>query len=78
MSAMIDWPKIAVDRVRPPASTCPADAKELQERPAATLTPDEVHKISVCVIDVSRPDYYPRVQVAWSLTERIVCRYVDT
>ena len=39
----------------PSASTRPADAKELQDRLEATLSPDEAHKISVCVIDVSRP-----------------------
>ena len=76
---MIDWPKIAVDRARPPASTCPADAKELQERLEATLSPDEARKISVCVIDISRPDCYPAFSIGWwSLTGRIVCRYVDT
>ena len=40
----------------PPSGTRPANAKELQERLEATLSPDEARKISVCVIDVSRPD----------------------
>ena len=45
------------DRTQPPPSgTRPATAKELKERLEATLSPDEAHKISVCVIDVSRPD----------------------
>ena len=40
----------------PPAGTRPANAKELKKRLEATLSPDEARKISVCVIDVSRPD----------------------
>ena len=40
----------------PPSGTRPANAKELKERLEATLSPDEARKISVCVIDVSRPD----------------------
>ena len=34
----------------------PANAEELKKRLEATLSPDEARKISVCVIDVSRPD----------------------
>ena len=45
------------DRTQPPPSgTRPANAEDLQERLEATLSPDEARKISVCVIDVSRPD----------------------
>ena len=45
------------DRTQPPPSgTRPANAKELKNRLEATLSPDEARKISVCVIDVSRPD----------------------
>ena len=45
------------DRTQPPPSgTRPATAEELQERLEATLSPDEARKISVCVIDVNRPD----------------------
>ena len=40
----------------PPSGTRPANPKQLQERLVATLSPDEARKISVCVIDVSRPD----------------------
>ena len=36
--------------------TRPANAEELKKRLKATLSPDEARKISVCVIDVSRPD----------------------
>ena len=39
----------------PPSGPPPATAEELQERLQATLTPVEARKISVCVIDVSRP-----------------------
>ena len=39
----------------PPTGPPPATAEELQERLQATLTPVEARKISVCVIDVSRP-----------------------
>ena len=45
------------DRTQPPPSgTRPANAEELKKRLEATLSPDEARKISVCVIDVSRPD----------------------
>ena len=45
------------DRTQPPPSgTQPTNSEELQERLEATLSPDEARKISVCVIDVSRPD----------------------
>ena len=45
------------DRTQPPPSgTRPANAEELKTRLEATLSPDETRKISVCVIDVSRPD----------------------
>ena len=45
------------DRTQPPPSgTRPANAEELKEQLEATLSPDEARKISVCVIDVSRPD----------------------
>ncbi|MXX40779.1 MAG: hypothetical protein F4Z85_22425 [Gemmatimonadetes bacterium] len=45
------------DRTQPPPSgTRPTNAEDLQERLEATLSPDEARKISVCVIDVSRPD----------------------
>ena len=45
------------DRTQPPPSgTRPANAKELKKRLEATLSPDEARKISVCVIDVSRPN----------------------
>ena len=40
----------------PPSGTRPANAEELKERLEATLSPDEARKISICVIDVSRPD----------------------
>ena len=42
----------------PPSGTLPANPKELQKRleVEAKLSPDEARKISVCVIDVSRPD----------------------
>ena len=40
----------------PPSGTRPTNAEELKERLEATLSPDEARKISVCVIDVSRPD----------------------
>ena len=39
----------------PPTGPPPATAEELQERLEATLSPVEARKISVCVIDVSRP-----------------------
>ncbi len=45
------------DRTQPPPSgTRPANAEELKKRLEATLSPDEARKISVCVIDVSRPN----------------------
>ena len=40
----------------PPSGTRPTNAEELQKRLDATLSPAEARKISVCVIDVSRPD----------------------
>ena len=40
----------------PPSGTRPANAEDLEKRLEATLSPDEARKISVCVIDVSRPD----------------------
>ena len=40
----------------PPSGTQPTNAEELKERLKATLSPDQALKISVCVIDVSRPD----------------------
>ena len=45
------------DRTQPPPSgTRPANPEELKNRLEATLSPDEARKISVCVVDVSRPD----------------------
>ena len=45
------------DRTQPPPSgTRPANSEELKKRLYATLSPNEARKISVCVIDVSRPD----------------------
>ena len=45
------------DRTQPPPSgTRPTNAEELKTRLEATLSFDEARKISVCVIDVSRPD----------------------
>ena len=40
----------------PPSGTRPTNAEELKKRLEATLSPDEARKISVCVIDVSRPN----------------------
>ena len=40
----------------PPSGTRPANARELKRRLYATLSPNEARKISVCVIDVSRPN----------------------
>ena len=40
----------------PPSGTRPANARELKRRLEATLSFDEARKISVCVIDVSRPN----------------------
>ncbi len=39
----------------PPSGKRPASAHELQERLLDTLSPDEKFKISICVIDVSKP-----------------------
>ena len=45
------------DRTQPPPSgTRPANSEELKTRLEATLSPNEARKISVCVINVSRPD----------------------
>ena len=45
------------DRTQPPPSgTRPTNAEELKTRLEATLSFDEARKISVCVIDVSRPN----------------------
>ena len=40
----------------PPSGTRPTNAEELKTRLEATLSPDEALKISICVIDVSRPN----------------------
>ena len=40
----------------PPSGTQPTNPEELKKRLESTLSPDEARKISVCVIDVSRPD----------------------
>ena len=40
----------------PPSGVRPANAEELKKRMEETLSPNEARKISVCVIDVSRPD----------------------
>ena len=40
----------------PPSGTQPTNSEELKKRLESTLSPDEARKISVCVIDVSRPD----------------------
>ena len=40
----------------PPSGAPPTTAAELQDRLQATLSPHEARKISVCVVDVSRPD----------------------
>ena len=40
----------------PPSGTRPTNTEELKKRLKATLSPDEARKISVCVIDVSRPN----------------------
>ena len=40
----------------PPTGTPPTTAAELQDRLQATLSPAEARKISICVVDVSRPD----------------------
>ena len=39
----------------PPSGTRPTNAEEMKEKLEATLSPDQARKISVCVIDVSRP-----------------------
>ena len=44
------------DTSPPPSGAPPATATELQDRLQATLTPVEARKISICVVDVSRPD----------------------
>ena len=40
----------------PPSGSSPMNAKELKEQMEATLSPEEGRKVSVGVIDVSRPD----------------------
>ena len=40
----------------PPCGNRPADVEDLKKRLEATLTPVEARKISICVVDVSRPD----------------------
>lgn len=40
----------------PPFGIRPADAKDMKEKLEAPLLPDQARKISVCVIDVSRPE----------------------
>lgn len=40
----------------PPSGIRPTNAEEMKEKLEATLSPDQAHKISVCVIDVSRPE----------------------
>ncbi len=40
----------------PPSGTQPTNPEELKKRLESTLSPNEARKISVCVIDVSRPD----------------------
>ena len=40
----------------PPSGTQPTNSEELKKRLESTLSPNEARKISVCVIDVSRPD----------------------
>lgn len=40
----------------PPFGTRPANAEDMKEKLEATLSPDQARKISVCVIDVSRPE----------------------
>ena len=45
----------AKDCQMPPSGKRPTSAHELQERLLDTLSPDEKFKISICVIDVSKP-----------------------
>ena len=40
----------------PPPGTRPTNAEEMKEKLEATLLPDQARKISVCVVDVSRPE----------------------
>ena len=40
----------------PPLGTRPTNAEEMKEKLEATLSPDQARKISVCVVDVSRPE----------------------
>ena len=40
----------------PPSGVRPTDTKDMKEKLEATLLPDQARKISVCVIDVSRPE----------------------
>lgn len=40
----------------PPSGVRPTDTKDMKEKLEATLSPDQARKISVCVIDVSRPE----------------------
>lgn len=42
----------------PPSGTRPRTADELENRLRATLSGDEARKISVCVIDVAKPELY--------------------
>ena len=41
---------------KPPSGPRPTNPQELKKQPEATLSPEEARKISICVIDVSRPD----------------------
>lgn len=45
-----------VKYTRPPRGKLPANAEQLAKRLQATLSRDEVKKIAVCVIDVSKPN----------------------
>lgn len=40
----------------PPSGTRPANAEDMKEKLEATLSQDQARKISVYVIDVSRPE----------------------
>ena len=40
----------------PPSGVRPANPGEMKEKLEATLSPDQARKISVCVVDVSRPE----------------------
>ena len=44
------------DRTTPPSGTRPANAQELKEQLEATLSCEQARKISICVINVSRPN----------------------